>query len=75
MALKKFKTDNNKVVEIDKIDNKIIVNSYNISKNNKLKNSTHMQNIEAIEELIFLIPSAKKTFNYLEQAFIKVSIL
>ena len=35
----------------------------------------HIPNIGAMKELNFLTPNAKKTFNYLQLAFIKAPIL
>ena len=48
-----------------------------LSKSKKLKNdkSKILTHFEATKEFIFLTPNAKKTFNYLRQAFIKVPIL
>ena len=66
---------NNEVVEsADSKTNKKIIDSFK-SKNNKSEKLTHMPNIEAIKKLIFLTLDAKKTFNYLRQAFIKALIL
>lgn len=44
-------------------------------KRNKSKNLTYIPNIRAVEKPISLIIVAKKTLNYLKQAFIKISIL
>ena len=41
---------------------------------NLFKKSTYISNIGAIKKPIFLIPDAKKTFNYLQLAFIKTVI-
>ena len=72
LALKVFKADNNKIVDnSDGRANKTVMNSF---KNNKSRNLICMPNIKAIRELIFLSTNAKKTFNYLKQAFIKASI-
>ena len=70
-----FKADNNKVVKGDnsRADETLVDSSK--FKNNKSEKLTCVQNIKAIEEPIFLIPNAKKSFNYLKQAFIKASIL
>ena len=73
LALKIFKIDDNKIVSSNNDRaNKTIIN---LSKNNKFRNSTYISNIEAIKKPIFLTFDAKKAFNYLRQAFIKVSIL
>ena len=72
LALKAFKTDDDKVVEVDSKANKIVVN---LSKNKKFKNLTYMSNIRATGKPSFLIPNAKKTFNHLWLAFIKALIL
>ena len=58
LILKVFKTDNNKVVDdVGDKANKTIINSS--------KNSMRVLNIKAIRESNFLIPDAKKAFNYL----------
>ena len=41
---------------------------------NLSKNFIYMPNIKATREPIFLIPNAKKLFNYLKQAFIEALI-
>ena len=51
--------------------NKIVVNSFNKSKNEKFENQTY---IKAVEKPIFLISDTKNAFNYLKQLFIKASI-
>ena len=72
LALKAFRASNNKVVRNNDIKaNKIVIDLFNKLKNNKFKNLTHVPNIKATEESIFLTPNAKKTFNYLKQIFIK----
>ena len=71
LALKTFRVDDNKVVEIDGKANKTIINLF---KNNKFKNLTYVPNIRAIEKSIFLTLNAKKVFNHLWLAFIKVPI-
>ena len=73
LALKAFKADSNGVVG-DSSDraNKTVVN---LSKNEKSRNLTRVLNIRAPGEPIFLTPNAKKTFNYLQLAFIKAPIL
>ena len=75
LALKAFKTGNNKVVK-DGGDrtNETIVDSSK-SKNNKFEKSTYIPNIGVTGEPIFLTLDAKKAFNYLRQAFIKAPIL
>ena len=49
----------------------------NLSKSKKLRNakSGKQTRIRAMEELIFLTPSAREAFNQLRQAFIKAPIL
>ena len=66
MTLKAFKTNNNK--NIDGNDSKTNKTVVNLS-----KNLPCIPNIRAIKKPIFLTPDAKKAFNYLRQAFIKVS--
>ena len=66
-ASKIFRVDNNEV--IDSNGNKVkktVINS--------AQNLTYVPNIGAIKELIFLTLNAKKIFNYLKQAFIKILI-
>ena len=75
LSLKTFKTNNNKVVRVDNRANKIIVNLFNKLKNNKSRNLIYIPNIRTTKELISPTFNAKKTFNYLKQAFIKSSIL
>ena len=69
-APRAFKAGNNKVVEGG--GNETVVNLF---KNEKSRKLTHMPNIGATEEPNFLIPNAKKAFNYLRLAFIKAPIL
>ena len=65
LALKMFRTDNDKVVDSSgNRTNEIVIN---ISK--KLM---HMLNIGAIGKPNFLTPNAKKVFNHLQLAFIKL---
>ena len=52
--------------------NKMIINLY---KNSEYKNLMYMPNIGVIKKLTLLIPNAKKTFNHLNQMFIKALIL
>ena len=62
LTTKTFRANNNKVVEISgSRANKIIVN---LSKNNKSRNSTHLLNIKAMKEYIFLTFNVRKAFNY-----------
>ena len=73
LALKAFKIDNNKIVNINgNRANKIVINLF---KNKKSKNLIYISNIGAIKKPNFLIFDAKKTFNYLQLAFIKALIL
>ena len=73
LASRMFKADENEVVgsDGDKADETVI----NLSKNKKSRKSTRVQNIEAIVEPNFLTPDAKKAFNHLWLAYIKVPIL
>ena len=71
LALKAFKADDNEIIEIGGKANKTVINLF---KNKKFKNLTYMPNIKAIEEPIFLTSNVKKTFNYLQLAFIKALI-
>ena len=74
--MKAFKANNNEVVGgSDSRTNQTVVNLSNQSNNNKSRNLTHVPNIIAIREPIFLIPDIKKAFNYLRLAFIKTLIL
>ena len=71
--MKAFRADDNKFVgDNGARANEIVVN---FSKKNKSKKSTCMLNIGAIKKSNFLSPNAKKTFNYLQLAFIKAQIL
>ena len=72
LAVKVFKDNDNKVIEIDGRAKETIVNLF---KNNKSQKLTCMPNIKAIKEPTFSILNTKKTFNYLRQAFIKALIL
>ena len=75
LALKIFRTSNNEVIgNNSNRANKTVLNLSNKSKNNKFRNLTHMPNIKATRKPLFLIFNAKKTFNYLRQAFIKAPI-
>ena len=67
-----IKAYDNEVFEIDDRANKTVIN---LLKNNKSKNLKHILNIKAIKKSIFLTFNAKKIFNNLKQAFIKVLIL
>ena len=62
-----FKTNNNDVVRIGDRVNETIMNLF---KNKKSRNLTHIPNIKATMEFIYLIPNAKKAFNYLRLVFI-----
>ena len=72
LASKAFKVDDNEFVSNGggRTNEKFI----NLSKNNKSRNLTYMPNIRAIKKRIFLIPNAKKIFNYLQLMFIKALI-
>ena len=62
LALKTFKTDDNKIVSDGSSRiNKLIIN---LSENNKSRNLIYMPNIEAIKKFTFLTFNTKKTFNY-----------
>ena len=68
-----FKHNENEIVKDSGSEtNKTVVNLF---KNNKFRNLMYISNIRAIKKPHFLIFNAKKTFNYLKQAFIKYSIL
>ena len=73
LALKAFRTGNNKVVGGGggKANETVV----NLSKNEKSKKLSHMPNVGAMGEPNFLIPNAKKIFNQLRLAFIKAPIL
>ena len=64
LASKRVKANNNKIVESGNGEkaNEIIVNLF---KNNKSRESMHMQNIKATKELNFLTSNTKKIFNHL----------
>ena len=71
-ALKVFRVDDNEIIDNGSSEtNKMVINS---SKNNKSRNLIYMPNIGAMKKPIFLISNAKKTFNFLRQAFIKAPI-
>ena len=70
--MKGFKVNNNKIVGGSSSRTNETVG--NLFKNNKSKKSMYMQNIGATREPTFLIPNAKKAFNQLQLAFIKVPI-
>ena len=71
LALKAFRADDNKVVEVGGKANRTVSNLF---KNKKFRNLIHMPNIEATEEPNFLTLNAKKDFKYLWLVFIKASI-
>ena len=72
LAPRAFRTSNNEVVGGGgRVDETVV----NLSKNEKFRKSTYMPNIGATGEPNFLTPNAKKIFNYLRLAFIKVLIL
>lgn len=75
LALKAFKANNNKIVEVGSKPNKTIKNLFKAKslKNTKSEITTYI-NIKTIRELMFLTFGTKKTFNYLQQTFIKASI-
>ena len=67
LVSKIFRADDNKVVgDGNSRANKTIINSS--------KNLTYMPNLRAIKKPNFLTLHAKKTFNYLQLAFIKAPI-
>ena len=73
LGLKQFKANNNEVVDDGGgRANRMIVN---LSKNKKSRKSTRVPNIGAIRKPSFLNSDAKKVFNHLRLAFIKVPIL
>ena len=74
-AINVFRAKNNEVVRSVN-DDKADETAKNLSKFKKLKNenSENLTCVEVIEEPIFLILSAKKTFNCLRQAFVKAPI-
>ena len=75
-VLKAFRADNNKIVKNNSSKtNKIVVNLFNKSKNNKSRSLMHIPNIKAMKKPIFFTFNAKKTFNCLKQIFIKTLIL
>ena len=76
LALKAFRTDDNKIVEVDSKTSKTSknVSKFKKSKNDKCKNSTCMPNIWARRKPNFLTFNTIKTFNHLQLAFIKAPI-
>ena len=66
LAQKVLKADDNEVVgnSSNRI-NKMVINLFNQSKNNKSGNLTYMSNIEAMEKFICLIFNYKKILNHL----------
>ena len=75
MALKTFKTSKNKVVRDGSGRANETVVDLSKFKNKKSRKLIYMQNIEAIRKTNFLIPNAKRAFNYLKLAFIEALIL
>ena len=75
LAPKAFRAGNNKVVGggDDRADETVV--DLSKSKNEKSRKLTRMPNIGATGEPNFLTPDAKKAFNHLRLAFIKVLIL
>ena len=69
-----FRTGNNEVLGGGNRADETVVNLFK-SKNKKSRKLTCMPNIVATGELNFLTPNAKKVFNLLQLAFIKVLIL
>lgn len=69
MALKKFKTDDNKVVGVG---GRAYETFKNLSKNLKNKKSKNLTYIKAIRESTFLTFSTKKVFNKLKQVLSKL---
>ena len=72
-----FRAGDNEFVEVGDRADETIRNSskFTKSKNNKSENLMHVLNIEAIGEPTFLTLNAKKTFNFLRQAYIKLPTL
>ena len=75
LALRAFRADNNEIVGGGNSSADETVIDLSKSKNKKSKKLTDMPNIRGMGKLNFLIPNAKKVFNYLWEAFIKASIL
>ena len=71
LALKAFKSDDNKIVGVDGRTNRTVVNLF---KNEKSRNLMHVLNIKATRKLIFFDCNTKKIFNYLQIAFIQALI-
>lgn len=74
LALTTFRTNNNKIFEVDNRANKIFKN---LSKYKKLKNEKfkNLIRISVTKELIFRISSTRKAFNFLKQVFVKALII
>ena len=71
LALKILKVNNNKIVGVSDRTNGMVINLF---KNKKSRNLMYILNIGAIKKPNFLIFDAKKVFNYLQLAFVKVLI-
>ena len=74
LALKTFRSDDNKIIEGNGRVNETRVNLSDKFKNNKSKTLTHVANNKAIGKPNFLTLNAKKAFNQLQLAFIKALI-
>ena len=74
---KAFRADSNEVVGVGGRTSETVkdLSKSKKSKNEKSKISTRFSVIGATRKLMFLIPDARKAFNYLRQAFIKAPIL
>ena len=74
-ALRAFRAGNDAVVGggSDRADETVV--DLSKSKNEKSRKLMHVSNVGAIGEPNFLTPDAKKAFNHLQLAFIKVPIL
>ena len=77
LAPKAFRADDDEVVGIGSRADETFKNSSKSkqAKNDKFESSTRSSDIGATGKPIFLIPSAKKAFNHLRQAFTKAPIL
>lgn len=76
LALKVFKTNDNKIIAVSSRANKIFKNLSELkkSKNKNSRNLIYVQDIGTMEKPIFLISSIKNALNYLWQALIEAQI-